>query len=195
VNLKKLIQKAVPVLKGIAPAAAAAASGPYAPIVFTAVRRLLGQTEGTDEDLLGQIAQARPEDLVRVRELDANVELERERLGITREQMYLHDVQDARDRQAKTMDNTPRDLTYLAYLIFFGTVALVIIKIDIFTANSIAANLAFMILGAAISWVTQGNNFHLGSSRGSFNKTQSMANQASEWLSTIQDLVPKREPQ
>jgi len=183
--LKNILKKALPVLKGIAPAAAAALSGPYAPIVLGIAKGLLGENDLSDDQILAQIAEARPEDLFRLRELDAQVELERERLRISREQMYLSDVQSARERHERVQDKEPARLTYIA----MGALVTVVVAFTVISDMTEAQAYLFGVLtGGLLELVGKAYNFFFGSSQGSKLKTEQIA----EHLATLRSEIPSQ---
>jgi len=171
-KIKNILKKALPVLKGIAPAAAAALSGPYAPIVLGIAKGLLGDQDLSDDQVLARIAEAKPEDLFKLRELDAQTELERERLSISREQMYLADVQSARERHMTVKDKEPARLTYAAMAAFVATVIAFALMPEMPSAQ---AYLFGVVTGGLLELIGKGYNFYLGSSQGSKLKTEQIA--------------------
>jgi len=160
-------------LTSLAPQVAAGlAGGPFAPLALTVLRKVLGNDNLDEQSLEAAITSGDPSIYAAIQQANQQFELEMEKLGIDEQALYLEDVQSARQMQIATMDSTPRNLTYLAMLVFFGVIALIFWQQTWFSTNEFAQNLCFMIIGGALGWVNQGYNFHLGSSRGSFNKSQ-----------------------
>jgi hypothetical protein len=170
--LKNIWEKAGPVLKGIAPMAAGALAGPYGPLVATMIKAALGKQDASDKEVADLIASADPETLLKLRTLDAELEIKREELGIQREQMYLADIQSARQRHMKVMDIHPAVLTYLAIVLMIAAVAVVSIWSS--SLDTFAKEIISVVVGTLIANSQKGYNFFLGSSRGSFDKSQQL---------------------
>jgi hypothetical protein len=167
-SLGKIAKGALPVLKGIAPMAAGALSGPYAPVVMSTLKGLLGDTSMSDDAALQMVAQQSPDTLLKIKELDAQVEIARMEAGINREAMEYGDVADARERQERTGDREPARLTYISMLVVGLLVGLVIWQgedLPVYVAGIIG-----IVVGEFLAAMQKGFNFHLGSSSGSKNK-------------------------
>lgn len=164
--------KALPILKGIAPMAAGALAGPYGPLVAGMVKAAIGKSEASDKEVADLIASSDPEVLLKLRTLDADLEIKREELNIQKDQMYLVDVQSARERHMKVMDVHPAVLTYLAIVLMVAAVGVVCVwasSLDVFAKEIIS-----VVVGTLIANAQKGYNFFLGSSRGSYAKSQQL---------------------
>ena len=171
-TIGKGLKKALPVLRGIAPMAAGALGGPFAPVAMGLMKKLLGAQELSDEETLLQLAEARPEDLLKLRQLDADLELARENLKIKHEEMYLHDKQSARERHTAVKDKEPARLTYLAVTMLLIVVAFISIggsDLGDFEKQTLST-----VLGALIMLAREGYSFFLGSSIGSKEKDDAL---------------------
>jgi hypothetical protein len=163
INLKKIWSKALPVIKGIAPTAAAALGGPYGALAATAIRAALNKD--SDTDAIDTILAQNPEELAKLKIAEKEIENKRIEMGISREAMYLADVQSARERHMTVQDKEPARLTYLAVLLLVAAMIVVVFwtaDLDDFARNTLS-----LIIGALIANAQKGYNFFLGTSMGS----------------------------
>ena len=167
-QIGKGLKKALPVLKGIAPMAAGALGGPFAPIAMGLMKKLLGDQTMGDDAALEMVAAAEPATLLKLRQLDADLELARQNLKIKHEEMYIQDVQSARQRHMQVRDSEPARLTYLAIGLLVALVTFVAIWGS--GLGEFEKQMLSLVLGALIANAQKGYNFFLGSSMGSKNK-------------------------
>ena len=157
------------IIGGIAPTIATALGGPLA---GTAVKylsgQLLGDENASEAELEAAIASASPEDLARLKEIDANFKVEMERIGVDIFELETKDRQNARDMAAKTT-LIPQMILSVVYIAgYFGLIYLLLFG-DVAIKNEIRdmAQILIGIMTTAIPMILQ---FWFGSSHGSKSK-------------------------
>ncbi len=159
-------------LLAIAPKVAAGLGGPIAGLAMNTLKGALGMPDATEAEIEKRIAEGSPETFLALRKAAQDFDLKMREFDIQEDQLEYADVADARARQLATKDWTPAVLTATA-IIFFGFLSYSILgELDIVAANE---KFIWYLLGCASAWVTQGFNFHLGSSKGSQRKTDLLA--------------------
>jgi len=158
-------------LMGIAPTIASALGGPFAGLAVNTIKKATG-LEG-EVDLEAAITAGDPEVLLALKSAEQQFELELEKLGLEKERLEYDDRKDARARQMATKDKTPAILTGIALTFFFGLTVAVLYNAGIVEAHE---SFVMYLFGVASGWVTQGMSFHLGSSKGSKDKTEILRN-------------------
>jgi hypothetical protein len=167
-------------LKKVAPTLAGGlVGGPFGSLAVNVLSAVLGTSgdpsdPGTVDQIAAQVGSGNPEILLKLKQAEQDFLIKMQELDITEQDLYLEDVQSARQMHIAVMDPTPKILSYLSLAIFFGTVGLILWQAEWFASNEFAKNLCFMIVGGALGWVNQSFNFWLGSSRGSYDKSQAL---------------------
>jgi hypothetical protein len=170
-NLKKIWAKVLPIIKGIAPAAAAALGGPYGLVAAGAIKAALGT--GTDEEAIDLLMAQDPKELAKLKIAEMQIENQRIEMGVSREAMYLADVQSARERHMEVKDDEPARLTYLAIILLVACVSVVIVYGS--TLDDFAKQTVSLVIGSLITLSQKGYNFFLGTSMGSKLKNHQIA--------------------
>lgn len=112
-------QKALQVLKAVAPTLALAVGGPFGPIAAAALHTALGSSdEKTAEDAL---TGATPDQLLALKNAEQAFQTQMRDLGIKEEQLAYADTADARAREESVKDWTPRIIAYLVILLVLVT--------------------------------------------------------------------------
>lgn len=103
------------IIGAVAPALATALGGPLAGLATKALAdKLLGNPDASEEEVAAAVQGLRPEDLVRIKEIDANFKASLVAAGIKLEEIAAADRDSARQREVKTGDSwTPRGLALL----------------------------------------------------------------------------------
>jgi len=103
------------ILGAVAPALATAFGGPLAGLATKALAdKLLGNPSASQEDVQAAVEGLKPEDMVRLKEIDAGFKKSLVDAGIKLEEIASADRASARDREIKTGDNwTPRGLALI----------------------------------------------------------------------------------
>ena len=161
-------------LMAIAPKVATALGGPIGGLAMNALKGALGMPDATDAEIEKTIAEGSPETFLKLKQANLDFEQAMRELDIKEDQLVYEDIQSARGMHIGAMDKTPAILSYLAMVIFFGVVILVVTQGQFFEGNNMAQNVAYMVIGASIGWVEKAYSFWLGSSRGSKSKTDAL---------------------
>lgn len=153
----------------IAPTLATALGGPMAGMAVKALSSsLLGHEDGTEADIELAMANATPDDLLKIKETDNAFKLEMERIGVDLQKIAADDRNSARDREIKTKDNTPKVLAGVIVIGFFATLATVAFA----TIPDKAMPAINILLGSLTALLIQVGNYYFGSSAGSKAKTE-----------------------
>jgi hypothetical protein len=169
-------------LATVAPALAASIGGPLAGTgVQMLSNALLGKPDASQEEIaklfMGGLS---PDQLAACKKAENDFTAAMEELGIRREQLYLEDVKSAREREVSTGDAvTPRILAFIVlagfyysmHFIFSGEAAETLKDPNI-------AVLVGSVIGYASAKADQVLSYFFGSSLGSKQKTDAMANAA-----------------
>lgn len=161
------------VLKTAAPAIATALGGPAAGIgVKFLADKFLGNPDATEEEVYQALEQAKPEDMVKLRELDNHFWIEQGKRVVELIQSDAESTANARLREIELAklnmrDNTPRNLAYQnnAGLMIMSLITCFLIAKDLLSASEAA--IFGLVLGVWINKAIQGDNYFLGSSAGS----------------------------
>lgn len=162
-------------LKGIAPTAVAAMSGPYAPLAAGVMRKVLG-VESTDEASLEaavMAAAADPASVTKLKEIEAQILAQEQQLEIRFSELEVEDRASARARQIATKDTMPAQVFYLTSLGFFGALGFMFFRG--MPANGGEA-LLIMLGSLGTAWGASVAYF-VGSSAGSKQKTDMLGKQ------------------
>jgi len=199
------ITKVAPVLGSILGGPAGAAAGG----VISLVGSLFGLSEAeTTPDMISQIITQDPQSLLKFKELEMTHKvkleellIEREKVKIEEDQMYLQDIQDARRRQVDVEKATGKkdvNLYVLAWTYIGGYfVTTIMMTFLAFTNNVPIAmpNYMVFLLGNLFGTLTAGVmaivQYFFGSSRGSGEKTAIMVDQFKNALKNGEGKLPK----
>lgn len=175
-----LIKEAGHVLATVAPTIATAIGGPFAGMAVSALQKALGLNPA-DSPAASQAAieqtmlTATPEQILAIKQAENAFTIRLDELGITKQQLVLQDVANARDREIKVKDNTPKVLAYLTTAGFF-TALIGTFLVDI--PDGSKAIIFSMIGSLGTVWISQ-QGYYFGSSMGSSEKTNVLAGLAS----------------
>jgi len=199
------ITKVAPVLGSILGGPAGAAAGG----VISLIGSLFGLSEAeTTPDMISQIITQDPQSLLKFKELEMTHKIkleelliEREKVKIEEDQMYLQDIQDARRRQVDVEKATGKkdvNLYVLAWTYIGGYfVTTIMMTFLAFTNNVPIAmpNYMVFLLGNLFGTLTAGVmaivQYFFGSSRGSGEKTAIMVDQFKNALKNGEGKLPK----
>lgn len=103
------------ILSAVCPSIATALGGPLAGIATKALAdKLLGNPNASQQEIEAAVQGMKPEDMVRLRQIDADFKKSMIEAGIKLEEIAAGDRDSARQREIKTGDNwTPRGLAIL----------------------------------------------------------------------------------
>ena len=162
------LKQAGGVLAAIAPTVATVMGGPLAGMATTAIIGALGLApDASKEQVMQAIAAATPEQLIKLKEVEAQLILDLKRLDVDLVKISADNTKDARAREVATKDWTPRLIAFLIVGLYIGVQAYVLgYVIPEGSLNIVMRSLG--TLDAALGLVL---GYYFGSSVGSANKT------------------------
>jgi hypothetical protein len=166
-------EKALQVLKTVAPTLALAVGGPFGPIAAAAVNAALGHKTGTNDPKAVEAAllSATPDQLLALKKADQDFEVQMKQLGIQEEQLQYADIANARARDVATKDWTPKVLAFIITFGFFG-----VLTIMIFRGVPPNGGDAFLVLLGSLGTAWAGVvGYYFGSSAGSASKDKTIS--------------------
>jgi hypothetical protein len=111
-------------VRTVAPTIATAMGGPLAGMATKAISEaLLGKPDGTEQELVEAAAKATPEQLLALKKAEQEFTIKMRELDIDLERIAGADRANARDREVRTNDWTPRVLAAAITVGFFGTLS------------------------------------------------------------------------
>lgn len=169
----ELLKTFGPLLGQVAPSIATALGGPLAGMaVKTLSAALFGHEGGTEEDVKAALETATPEQLAAIKQIDADFKVRMKELDIDLERISAADRDSARKMQTATQDWIPRVLALLITVGFFGILIWMLMK----GMPQTGTEALLMMLGALGTAWTGVVNFYYGSSAGSKEKNNLLAN-------------------
>ena len=155
-------------LTNVAPALATAFGSPLAGMAVKAASlALLGNEDGTEADIEMALANATPDDLLKLKTANHEFETKMAELGIDAKKIAADDRDSARKREIETKDNAPKVLAAVIVIGFFATLATVAFA----TIPDKAMPAINILLGSLTALLIQVGNYYFGSSAGSKQKT------------------------
>lgn len=166
------MNKILEFVRTVAPSIALALGGPLAGMATRAVSEaLLGKPDGTEQELIQAVANATPEQLLALKKLENDFVLKMQELEIDIDRVANADKANARDRELKSRDWTPRILAASITIGYFG-VLFWMLRHGLPTNGGSEAMLVMLgTLGTAWGGVVA---YYFGSSAGSRDKTEAM---------------------
>ena len=129
---------------------------------------LLDDPNASQADIEQAIASASPDQLVKLKQVDANYKTKMAELGIDEVKIAALDRESARKREALTQDRVPAILAIMLTLGFFG----ILITMMFYPIPTQTQNVIDVMLGAlGTAWISC-ITYYFGSSYGSLVKTQ-----------------------
>jgi hypothetical protein len=151
-------------LRVLAPTVAAALGGPLAGAAVAALsNKLLGKPDGTPDEIGAVIAGSKPEDLIKLKELEVEFREHMAQLGVELDKLEVDDRKDARARQIATKDWVPSVLAIVIMAALMTMMGLMFSKTIPAANHDAFMNLLGILEGAVLSVM----NFEFGSSRSS----------------------------
>ena len=165
------LKQAGGILATIAPTVATAMGGPLAGMATSALINGLGLApDSTKEQVLQAVAAATPEQLIKIKEIDAQLVLDLKKLDVDVFKIKADDTKDARAREVATKDWTPRILAALIVGLYIGVqIAVFNVVIDPSMRDFVMRSMG--TLDAALGLVL---GYYFGSSTGSVAKTEQL---------------------
>ena len=156
-------------IKQVAPTIATALGGPLAGLATkTLSEALLGSPDGSPDEIAAALGSATPDQLAKLREIDANFKVTMKKLDIDLAQIDAGDRDSARKREIALKDSTPTILAGVVCFGFFGT----LIGLLLYGLPSKGQDAVLILLGALSAAFTAIVNYYYGSSSGSKAKEQ-----------------------
>ncbi len=152
------------VVATVAPTVATALGGPLAGVAVGQISEaLLGRRDASEADIRAAIRAATPDDLLKLKALEADFKLKMREAGIELERIAAADRDSARRRQVESGDATPSLLGICIVGGFFGVLTLVIF----YDLPEGGGDVFKILLGSLGAMTMQVGNFFFGSSAGS----------------------------
>ena len=165
-------RKLIDLIATVAPMVATALGGPLAGVATRAIAgKLLGNEDASAEEVEAALAVATGTDLAKLKQLEYEFKAQMSDAGIEMEQIAAGDRDSARDRQVRMRDWTPSVLGAAIIIGFFGLLAY-LIKYGLPPQGS---EVLLIMVGALAAMTTQVGNYFFGSSTGSKNKDNIIA--------------------
>lgn len=162
-------QKALQVLKTVAPTLALGALGPFGPLAAGLLSSALGTPAGDDKAAETALLGATPDQLLGLKKAENDFQVQMKQLGIDEEKLSFDDTANARARDMAVKDLTPQILAYGVTAGFFG-----ILGFLLWNGKPPGGDVIMVMLGALGSAWGAVVNFYFGSSAGSASKTDAI---------------------
>ena len=149
-------------------------TNPLAGMALSAISQaFLGKPDGKEEEVSAYLERAKPEDLVKLKEVETTFKLDMKNADVDLEKIYADDRADARGKEERTDDPTPK---VLAAVFIFGYIAfLIVILWKGVPQDSGTKEVILILVGVMAAAITQILNYYFGSSKGSSDKTKLLA--------------------
>jgi len=162
------------VVKAVAPTIATALGGPLTGLGVKAISEaVLGNGDGTEEDISLALQGATPEILATLKKADQDFKVQMKKLDIDLTKLDYADADSARKRQMEVKDTTPDVLAYLLLTSFVGAL-MTLFWCVIPPGNE---KLIYTMLGSLGTLTIGAMAYFHGSSRGSAKKDHIIQNQ------------------
>lgn len=170
------------VIASVAPTIATMLGGPLAGVaVKTIGDKLLGNPAATPADVEQAMATASPDTLIKLKQIDADLQKQLSDNGIKIDEMSEADVANARAREIAIRDRTPERLAWTTILGFIGMSAGIIAALfyEPDKADKLLTGSAGLFLGTVFGYLAndakQAAAYYFGSSIGSKDKDATLA--------------------
>jgi hypothetical protein len=162
------LKQAGGVLAALAPTVASVMGGPLAGMATSAVIGALGLApDATKDQVMQAIAAATPEQLLKLKEVEAQLILDLKKLDVDLVKISADNTKDARAREVATKDWTPRILAFSIMGLYIGVQAYILG----YVIPESSINIVMRSLGTLDAAVGLVLGYYFGSSVGSANKT------------------------
>ena len=167
--MNSLLNSMGSLIRQVAPTIATALGGPLAGLATkTLSEALLGNTDGSPDEIAAALSSASPDQLAKLREIDANFRVTMKKLDIDLAQIDASDRDSARKCEVELKDKAPMILASVVCAGFFGT----LIGLLLYGLPSKGQDAVLILLGALSAAFTAIVNYYYGSSSGSKAKEQ-----------------------
>jgi hypothetical protein len=162
-------EKALQVLRTVAPTIALAAAGPFGPLAATALSAVLGTAPGDSKAAEGALLTATPDQLLALKKAEEDFQVQLKTLDISEEKLAFDDTANARAREAAVKDWTPQILAYGVTAGFFS-----ILGFLLWNGKPLGGDVIMVMLGSLGAAFTGIVQYYYGSSAGSAAKTATL---------------------
>lgn len=167
-------------IKKIAPVLGTALGGPLGGMATAAIANAILPPDHDpakrDELLQEALSNANPEMLLKVQQANQDFEIQIKKLGLDLDKINADDRANARGREIALKDRTPATLAAIAVIGFFGILALLMF----FEVKLALKDLLLIMIGGLRSDVSSVYNYYFGSSSGSAEQRQTIAEVAKQ---------------
>jgi hypothetical protein len=171
----KFSEKAKQIIAAVAPTIGTAVGGPFGAIAGTALARALGT--GPEAAAIEQaVTSGDPDVLLKLKEAENAFALQLEQLGVQRDQLAYQDTANAREREVKLGDWTPRLLAFGILLGWLCVQAYLMTHVIDGTMRELVARVLGTLDGALMLVL----GYYFGSSASSKHNDQTLANIAQQ---------------
>jgi hypothetical protein len=154
------------ILGSVAPLIGTAIGGPFGGLATTVLREAFGSED--DKDIERQIASSSPEALIKLKAAEQALEVKMAELDISETDLYLKDVQSARDMAKATSILPQLLLTFVAIFAFGVVLYVLVLQSQIIPPEN--KDIVIFLVGQLATFTGMGFSFFLGSSKGSKDK-------------------------
>jgi hypothetical protein len=168
--------KALQVLKTIAPMLGTAIGGPFGTLAGTALASILpGAKPDDDAATAAALLNATPDQLLALKKADQDFQAQLKSLGIQEEQLAYSDTASARAREIAVRDNTPKVLAYGVTVGFFSVLGYVM-HVGLRAVGSGQGGEAVLIMLGSLGTAWAGiMSYYFGSSTGQQKNAETIA--------------------
>jgi hypothetical protein len=168
--------KALQVLKTVAPMLGTAIGGPFGALAGTAISAAIGTPQGDDKAAESALLAASPDALVKLKQAEQDFQVQMRTLGISEEKLVYDDIANARTRDMSVRDSTPAVLAYAITLGFFGTLGFMLWN----GKPAVGGDALLVMLGSLGTAWAGVVSFYFGSSLGSAQKDRVLGTVATQ---------------
>jgi len=175
--LKKIgkgLKKVLPQIAAVAPTIATALGGPLAGTAAVMLKRALGKSDATDDEVAQLILGGDPDVMLKIKQGEQDFKVKMRELDITEKELEEKGTDSARKRHEKVEDKEPARLTYMA---MGGLLSVVVAFVFMPEMTATQAYLFGVLTGGLLELVGKCYNFFFGSSQGSKVKSEHIAEQ------------------
>lgn len=164
-----LLKAVGPLLQQVAPTIATALGGPLAGLATkTLSEALFGKTDAPIDDMVVALGSASPETLAKIKQVDADFQVQMRKLDIDLAAIDAKDRDSARRREVETKDPTPKVLAVAVVIGFFSVLTILALH-GMPPKGGDAILIMIGSLGAAFTAIV---SYYYGSSAGSAAKNE-----------------------
>lgn len=171
--------KALQVLKTVAPLLGTAIGGPFGALAGTALASVLGTAPTDDKATETALLAATPDQLVALKKADNDFQVQMKQLGISEEKLSFDDTASARAREVAVKDHTPAVLAYGITVGFFAVLGYMMVH-GAPSTNGGGGEAFLIILGSLGTAWAGVISYYFGSSAGSVQKDKTLADIAKQ---------------